>query len=90
MTGDLHTSTLAVNDFSKGQIKMFPNPVLDYITIKGIDNAKNIVIINMEGQEILKTDFKDRLDVTQLQKGVYFLRINDTYGKSYSLKFIKK
>lgn len=90
MTGDLHTSTLAVNDFSKGQIQMFPNPVLDYITIKGIDNAKNIVIINMEGQEILKTDFKDRLDVTQLQKGVYFLRINDTYGKSYSLKFIKK
>lgn len=90
MTGDLHTSTLAVNDFSKGQIQMFPNPVLDYINIKGIDNAKNIVIINMAGQEILKTDFKDRLNVTQLEKGVYYIRINDVYGKSYDLKFIKK
>jgi len=90
MTGDVHTTTLAVNDLSKGKVQMFPNPVTDYINIQGLDNAKNMVITNMAGQEVLKTDFKNRLNVTQLVKGIYFLRITNSDGQTYDLKFIKK
>ena len=90
MTGDVHTTTLAINDLSKGKVQMFPNPVSDYINIQGLDNAKNMVITNMAGQEVLKTDFKNRLNVTQLVKGIYFLRITNSDGQTYDLKFIKK
>lgn len=90
MTGDVHTTTLAINDLSKEKVQMFPNPVSDYINIQGLDNAKNMVITNMTGQEILKTDFKNRLNVTRLVKGIYFLRITNSDGQTYDLKFIKK
>ena len=68
----------------------YGNPVSDYINIQGLDNAKNMVITNMAGQEVLKTDFKNRLNVTQLVKGIYFLRITNSDGQTYDLKFIKK
>lgn len=90
MTGDVRTSTLAIGDLSKGKVQMFRNPVTDFINVSGIENAKNMVITNMAGQQILRTDFKNKLDVSQLTKGVYFLRVNNVDGKSYDLKFIKK
>ena len=69
---------------------MFPNPVTDFITIKGIEAAKDLVITNMAGQVVLKTDFQTRVNVSQLTKGVYILRISNSDGQSYDLKFIKK
>ena len=90
MTGDVHTSTLALGDFSKIKFQMFPNPVTDFINVSGIESAKNMVITNMAGQEVLKTDFQTRLDVSQLTKGIYILRINLSDGQSYDVKFIKK
>ena len=69
---------------------MFPNPVTDFINVSGIESAKNMVITNMAGQEVLKTDFQTRLDVSQLTKGIYILRINLSDGQSYDVKFIKK
>jgi len=90
MTGDVHTTTLAVNDLSKGKVQMFPNPVTDYINIQGLDNAKNMLITNMAGQEVLKTDFQTRLDVSKLAKGIYILKIINSDGQSHNLKFIKK
>lgn len=90
MTGDVQITTLAIGDVSKNKIQMFPNPVTDYINIQGLENAKNVTITNMAGQEVFKSDFKNKLDVSQLTKGVYFLRINNADGKFYDLKFIKK
>lgn len=90
MTGDVHTTTLAVGDLSKGKIQMFPNPVTDFINVSGIESAKNMVITNMAGQEVLKTDFQTRLDVSKLAKGIYILKIINSDGQSHNLKFIKK
>lgn len=90
MTGDVHNSTLAVHDLSSGKIQLFPNPVADFITIQGVEEAQNVVITNAVGQQILKTDFKNQLNVSQLQKGIYFLKIFDSKGKTYNVKFIKK
>ena len=90
MTGDVHTTTLAVNDLSKGKIQIFPNPVTDFINVSGIENAQNIIISNVAGQEVVRAEFKDQLNVSKLSKGIYFLRINDSKGQSYHLKFIKK
>ena len=90
MTGDVHTTTLAVGDLSKGKIQMFPNPVTDFINVSGVENAKSIIISNMAGQEILRTDFKNKLNVSQLTKGVYIIKITNSEGQAHDLKFIKK
>ena len=54
------------------------------------ENAQNIIISNVAGQEVVRAEFKDQLNVSKLSKGIYFLRINDSKGQSYHLKFIKK
>jgi len=59
-------------------IKIFPNPASNYLQIetKGIEIPK-VTIIDLQGKEILvKTNNLDRINVSNLSKGVYFIKLN--------------
>lgn len=90
MTGDVHTSTLGTGSVNKGKIQMFPNPVTDFISFSGIDNAKTVQIYNANGQLIKAERYTHRMNVTSLAPGVYVLKVNSADGSSSEFKFIKK
>ena len=70
--------------------KIFPNPVRDNINIEvrssNSDSKKQFMqysIYSMEGKEVmtnkidsLPNNYKDTIDLTQLEKGIYFMQIN--------------
>lgn len=63
-----------------GEIKLYPNPASDIITIELFNNAEstetNYKIIDFSGKVVLKGDMIDStIDVSELESGVYFLRI---------------
>jgi hypothetical protein len=64
-----------------------PNPVKDFIELKAFNNTthEKIYIYNLYGQIIFSSEFKELINVTNLPKGLYFLKIGN---KSY--KFIKE
>ncbi len=72
-------------------INFYPNPVLSFLNISSEQNnfqKSNIEITNYLGQTVLKTPFKNQLDVSSLSPGYYFIKINSD-EKNYYSKFVK-
>ena len=81
------TNTLATG------FQLFPNPATDFITISAIDNEimETITIVNITGQEVLKTNEDlNSLSIKDLPNGFYLLTIETKSRKFTIKKFLKK
>lgn len=72
----------AINDF-----KIIPNPTTDYLLIENLD-IKNAIIYNILGKEIMKVNNENKINVSSLSKGIYFIRVYDGINSSIK-KFLK-
>jgi hypothetical protein len=77
-------------------VQLFPNPASTEVTLDlSYDKrwiGKNIFVMNVNGQTInnvVITSQKQRIDVTKLSPGIYFLAAKKDDGESMKLKFIK-
>ncbi len=69
---------LAINDISKLEFSIYPNPVTDYLYFKNISEYKEASIYDVSGRLIrsVKLSEVERIDVRELQSGAYILRID--------------
>lgn len=85
-------NNMSVNDLTiESEMKIFPNPANDFITLKGIDLNKvdNLYIYNIKGQKVNVNLMSKQIDISKLKSGVYFISFRYD-NENYSLKFIKK
>ncbi|MFK8036684.1 MAG: T9SS type A sorting domain-containing protein [Crocinitomicaceae bacterium] len=81
------------NDF---QVNLFPNPATHSIQINTaadeLVTIEQIKIITIEGKvvSLINTDFKNLIEVSHLESGLYIVEIITTEGQSSRLKFIKE
>ena len=81
-------SLTAVPEASTGDIRVYPNPTSDYLTVSGLDGGSTIRIYANDGKLLETTTADDNtatLQVSHLTQGTYLLQINTTI-----IKFIKK
>lgn len=78
-----------ISDIDFQNINVFPNPATNEINfnLPSTDNF-NAEIINTFGERVLKTQNQNRLNISELPCGIYFLKLNYA-NKSYIKKFIK-
>jgi len=84
---------LAVSDPSKkvAVVKIFPNPVQDYVNIESDKNFIAYEIIDENGKLISSKDFKgSKIDISNLKTGVYFVKLKTLSNETNIVKFIKK
>lgn len=63
------------------QISAYPNPTSGEITLAGLKNTDGEMrILNVVGEEISSFPLTERIDVSNLTAGVYFLEINTVNG----------
>ena len=76
---------------SFNDVKIYPNPFTNYLTIENTDNVFKITITNILGQVILvkKIDGIARIKATNLENGLYLLSIDFDSGKRETRKIIK-
>ncbi|MFT6338633.1 MAG: hypothetical protein ACJATI_005410 [Halioglobus sp.] len=67
---------------------IFPNPVQEALTLETDIQFERIKIIDLFQTEIMDVPFRDELDVSDLQSGVYFLLLMK-HDKMQTMKFIK-
>lgn len=79
---------LAVTDLSKNEIKIYPNPVKDLLKIASKENIESVEIFDINGKQVLKTQFGTSLDVKNLTSGLYIIKIK-TQNETLTEKFIK-
>lgn len=76
----------------KDRYSLYPNPVVDYINITGIDEATitKFKICNILGTILKESEFNSRsIDVSELPHGVYFLILERDKKTIQTSKFIK-
>jgi len=73
-------------DFEKNAI--YPNPSSNFITIKGLKNASYYRIFDLNGKQFMQGSYSNRIDVSQLSKGIYFIEIKEE--ELFTLRFIKE
>ena len=61
-------------------MSFWPNPATDYIIINPgelqMHGSLYITFIDLNGQELLKVPYTDRVDISSLHDGIYFLVIS--------------
>lgn len=88
--GSMPLSTVS---FDGKEIKIYPNPTSDYLTISNIENVNvsSITIIDTTGKIIKKlTSNFSKIDVSHLSEGMYILNIETKEGMKFGENFIKK
>ena len=74
-------------------IKIFPNPVSNYLNIsidgKEFENS-DIEIINTLGQIVLKVPFSKTIDVSRISMGIYSLKLLSKNSQIHYSRFVKE
>ena len=81
-------STLSIDSFEKNMnIKLFPNPSNDYISISNLNQEENYEIYNIIGQKVRRGIVleNEKIDIQSLTNGIYILKLQN----KNSIKFIK-
>lgn len=76
---------------SSSNIILYPNPSTNFVVVEGLKYNSYIEIINLQGQIVKNlnvSNTKTTLDVSELPKGIYFIRINSD-EELYVTKFLK-
>lgn len=89
--GQLPDFFLSTGENEQLVLSVYPNPVVDELTISGISGIKNCAVFTTEGRSVSShVSWKDNVvEVSKLAPGVYFLQLEDNSGKSGIVKFMK-
>jgi len=83
---------LSINDFEiKPEIKITPNPASDFININTDTELTSVSLYNIVGQQVIKLENSvDKINISHLKSGVYFLKYISESGYEDVVKVIKK
>ncbi|MCK5781826.1 MAG: S8 family serine peptidase [Flavobacteriales bacterium] len=82
---------LSLDEISLDRLSIFPNPVIDVLKVKGIDDETyHFSLINSSGKKVFSGfgNFNRGVDMSELLGGVYQIVITDD-NKELTLSFIK-
>ncbi|WP_312766517.1 T9SS type A sorting domain-containing protein [Epilithonimonas sp.] len=87
-------SVLAVDDvISSKDIALYPNPVKNQFTLKGINRLKSVEVYDISGKLVKQFDAdslsKNNFDISKLKTGNYVVQVK-TENDSFSKKLIKQ
>lgn len=85
-------SATGIQDESLSNLKVYPNPFVDNISIEGNLNITKIVLTNLTGQRLLEKDFpiENNIKTQNLRSGIYLITIEIDGSKTQTFKIIKK
>jgi len=64
-------------EVQKSTVRIWPNPATDFIYIETPDMLQSFPVVvrvtNLQGQELIRSVYNDRLDISSLSPGVYII-----------------
>jgi len=93
---DPGTATSIANNDKIEQISIYPNPANGMFTLKhtiNIENKPFLVLSDVLGKTVYSTTLtsqNQQIDISFLNKGVYFASLNSTNGSTKTIKIINK
>ncbi|MEM6721693.1 MAG: T9SS type A sorting domain-containing protein [Bacteroidota bacterium] len=86
----LDSQLLSTPEVSFSDVQLYPNPVEDMLNITDTTNIKSLEVYSIQGQVMLtqKSNFAT-VDMSNLQTGLYFVRLTDSANNSNTFKIVK-
>jgi len=84
---DCELLSIEYNNFEL-EVAIYPNPTDNYLFIEGNVNPVSITIYNLLGAKVIAKSNTDKIDVSELSKGVYIIKISDGVSQT-NKKFVK-
>ena len=78
-----------VAETSESDIRIWPNPTTGTLHIEA-DNINKVEIFNLLGQMVLTAGKVETIDLSDLEKGVYFLMVSEKNGRKSVTKIMKE
>jgi CubicO group peptidase (beta-lactamase class C family) len=70
---------------NEGMNRIFPNPAMDFINIISEETDAQIFIFDLFGRKVMESPFQARIDIRDLNAGVYFLTINEKIYRFFKI-----
>ena len=87
----LSTGNTALSN-EHNSIKVFPNPTSDFVSLnlnKSFGNSNRIELYNTFGQLVLTSTQINKIDISKLTAGLYFIKVTNSQGLTVTSKFMK-
>ena len=85
----LNCSTLNIDDQNQLDISIYPNPTSDIVYINGNYSQLKVGVFDILGKQLMNKSITNTIDISQLEKGVYILKLSDG-SKLTTQRIIKK
>lgn len=82
-------TTTELQEFSTAEIQIFPNPANGVVKIEGVI-ANEVRVFNALGQVMKTVRGTNEIEVADLVKGIYLLRITDAEGRNHTERLVVK
>lgn len=81
----------SVEKTSKQSLKLYPNPVKNYLYFSNDKSKiKRVIIYDYQGKLLIQQNLnEDRINLEQLKPGLHFLTAIDSNENTYTVKFLK-
>lgn len=76
-----YTVSVGVGENYASNVKIYPNPSNGIVYIKGVDEQSTLSIFNIAGKKV--TEYEgviNKIDLSELNNGIYFVRIKNAEG----------
>ena len=86
------STPLAATSFNMAEVKMYPNPASDIVTITAVNPIDSVSIYSVLGQEIKQLQFNTNavsVDIADLQAGMYIIKVTSS-GVTATSRLVKK
>lgn len=84
-------NVLSPNDTKLEEVILFPNPVKNILKLNTNINVDTLQVFNLLGQKIMEYSKVKTINVSSLNKGIYYLKIMSNEDSKYqAIRFIKK
>ena len=88
-TFSLVRPALAVSNVNKAKVSIYPNPTTDYLNVSSASKISSVEVYDISGKKVRVELTDNKVDVQNLVKGSYVIKITDASGTT-SQKFIKE
>lgn len=70
-------TTLSIDSYNlEATISLYPNPANNYITVSNTDKVSEVVIFDITGKEVIKTNLvNNQVDISKLNSGMYLVNL---------------
>lgn len=87
----VETSSSLMEIHTVSDVKIYPNPVTNHITIRSNDEGATFELYSQDGKKVMscKVQIYQQIDVSRLSKGIFLYKYLSVTGKAQTGKLIK-